>query len=59
MAAHSSILAWKIPRTEEPGRYRPWGCKESDTAERTHTVPVGQSQVPLFPALGALVFQPA
>ena len=20
MAAHSSILAWKIPRTEEPGR---------------------------------------
>jgi len=20
MAAHSSILAWRIPRTEEPGR---------------------------------------
>ena len=20
MAAHSSILAWKVPRTEEPGR---------------------------------------
>ena len=28
MAAHSSILAPKIPRTEEPGGYRPWGCKE-------------------------------
>ena len=22
MATHSSILAWKIPRTEEPGRLR-------------------------------------
>ena len=26
MATHSSILAWRIPKTEEPG-----GCKESDT----------------------------
>ena len=23
MAAHSSILAWRIPRTEEPGRLCP------------------------------------
>ena len=31
MATHSSILAWKIPWTEEPGRlYSPWGRKESD-----------------------------
>ena len=30
-ATHSSVLAWKIPRTEEPGRlYSPWGHKESD-----------------------------
>ena len=30
MAPHSSILAWKIPWTEEPGRlYSPWGCKVS------------------------------
>ena len=28
-AAHSSILAWRIP-----GLYRPWSCKESDTTER-------------------------
>ena len=28
MEAHSSILAWRIPWTEEPGG--PWGCKESD-----------------------------
>ena len=27
MAAHSSILAWKIPWTEEPGGYCPWGHK--------------------------------
>ena len=29
-ATHSSILTWKIPWTEEPGNYSPWGCKESD-----------------------------
>ena len=28
MATHSSILAWKISWTEEPG---PWGCKKSET----------------------------
>ena len=34
MATHSSILAWKIPGTEEPDRlYSPWGRKESDTTE--------------------------
>ena len=35
MATHSSILAWRIPRTVEPGRYSPWDHKESDTAEGT------------------------
>ena len=34
MATHSSILAWRIPWTEEPGGlYSPWGRKESDTTE--------------------------
>ena len=45
-ATHSSILAWRIPRTREKlptpvfwpgefhGLYSPWGCKESDTSER-------------------------
>ena len=37
MATHSSILAWRIPRTEEPGGLQPWGCKESDTTERLST----------------------
>ena len=27
MATHSSILAWEIPRTEEPAGYNPWSCK--------------------------------
>ena len=31
MATHSSILAWKIPWTEEPDS--PWGHKELDTTE--------------------------
>ena len=34
MATHTSILAWKIPWTEEPGRLSPWGRKESDMTER-------------------------
>ena len=46
MATHSSILAWRIPWTEEPGRlqsefhgqrsqagYSLWSHKESDTTE--------------------------
>ena len=30
MATHSSIFAWKIPQTEEPGGYSSWDHKESD-----------------------------
>ena len=30
MATCSSILAWKIPRTEEPGRLQSIGLQESD-----------------------------
>ena len=36
MATHSSILAWKIPWTEEPVGYSPWGRKELDTTEQLH-----------------------
>ena len=28
MAIRSSILAWKIPQTEEPSTYSPWVTKE-------------------------------
>ena len=35
MATHSSILAWEIPWTEEPGRLQPMGF-QSGTAEHAH-----------------------
>ena len=33
MATHSSILAWRIPWTEESGGLQCMGSKESDTTE--------------------------
>ena len=37
MATCSSVLAWKIPWTEEPGRLPSMGHKESDTTEHACT----------------------
>ena len=38
MATHSSILAWRIPWTEEPGGLQFVGFKQLDTTEATsHT----------------------
>ena len=38
MATHSSILAWKIPWTEESGRLQSMGSKESNMVKATeHT----------------------
>ena len=42
MATHSSILAWRIPLTEEPGGSCPWSRKQSNMTEclvctHTHT----------------------
>ena len=34
MGTHSSILAWKIPWTEEPGGLQSTELQESDTTER-------------------------
>ena len=44
MAAHSSILAWRIPWTEEPGMLQSMGCRvehnwATNTATHTHTHP--------------------
>ena len=39
MAIHSSILAWEISWTEEPGGLQAMGQKESDIAENAHTEP--------------------
>ena len=35
MATHSSVLAWRIPGTAEPGGLPSRGCTESDTTEAT------------------------
>ena len=35
MATHSSILAWEVPRTEEPGRLWSIGLQESDMTNHT------------------------
>ena len=35
MAPHSSVLAWRIPGTGEPGGCRLWGRTESETTEVT------------------------
>ena len=32
-ATHSSVIAWRIPGTGEPGGCRLWGHTESDTTE--------------------------
>ena len=43
MATHSSMLAWRIPWTEEPVGYSPWGRKVSETTEATvyaHTLDI-------------------
>ena len=39
MVTPSSILAWRFPRTEEPGRLQSMGCKELDMAERLSLSP--------------------
>ena len=38
MATHSSILAWRIPWTEEPGGLQSTGRTESGMTEHTHTL---------------------
>ena len=38
MATHSSILVWRIPRTEELAGYSPKGCKQLDTTEVTEAI---------------------
>ena len=51
MVTHSSILTGKIPWTDEPGSYSPWGHKESDTTEHT------QQQQSVTPRANSLLFQ--
>ena len=43
MATHSSILAWKIPWTEEPVGSSPWRHKDT-TEHLTHTHTRGEKR---------------
>ena len=36
MATHSSILAWKIPWTEKPGRLQSMASQRWDTTDHVH-----------------------
>ena len=37
MATHSSILAWEIPQTEEPGRLQSMGSQKGQTRLSDYT----------------------
>ena len=47
-ATYSSILAWKIPWTEEPGRLQSMGSQELDTTEHICTHSGLEKAIPLF-----------
>ena len=45
MAAHSGILAWRIPWTEEPGGLQSLGLQESDMTDQLKQQTTKQSRV--------------
>ena len=51
MATHSSILAWRIPWTEQPGGLQSlWGLQESDVTEQpsTHSSSLSGNRLPAY-----------
>ena len=50
MATHSSVLAWKIPWMEQPGRLTVHGIAESDTTEQLHFF-TNNHKIPMFSPL--------
>ena len=56
MATHSSILAWRIPWTEEPSRLQSAGSQELDTTGGLtlgHREDSGTEAQQLFPSLSS------
>ena len=49
MATHSSIPAWRIPWTEEPGRLPSMGSQESDTPKQQQPAIVIEQSTPKWP----------
>ena len=56
MATHSSILAWRIPWTENLEGYSPWDRKLSDTAETKHTAQLWSMRLPSASTLLVIQF---
>ena len=53
LTSHSSTLAWKSHGWRSLVGYSPWGCKESDTTERLHSLSLTPGVVSLHePLLG-------
>ena len=61
MATSSSILAWEILLTEEPGGYSPWSYRELYLTEHVHTAKKSTFFFfwPFLGAYGILVLGPA
>ena len=52
MTTHSSILAWRIPWTEEPGGLQSWDCNEFDMSEQQiYTVSFQEILADLYSAM--------
>ena len=51
MTTHSSVLAWRIPWTEEPGGLQSMGSQESETTERLNTQSPHADSAMRIPAL--------
>ena len=54
MATHSSILAWKIPWTGEPGGQQSMESQESDTTEHIKCAQALRSQKSTFKCISAV-----
>ena len=56
MVIHSSILAWRIPWTKEPGRLLSIGSDMTEVTEHTHTHWLSEPGAgDMFPAIAALL----
>ena len=57
-AAHSNILAWEIPWTEETAGYSPWDHKEQDTTEATEQACMHTVKTKIIQHSSSMLIQP-
>ena len=55
MATHSSVLAWEISPTEEPGKLQSMGSQESDTGHDLATKPHIETEAGFLSFLGSCI----